>query len=66
MTVPLNHLKKFKYNKREIQDPLSSDCGWMSINWIENMLKGQLFAKATNFTEKDVQKDIKHYEEEYV
>jgi len=63
--VPIN-LKKFKYNKREIQDPLSSDCGYMSIEFLENMLKGESFAKATNFDEKEVQREIDKYEEEFV
>jgi hypothetical protein len=60
------NLKKFKYNKREIQDPLSSDCGYMSIEFLENMLKGESFAKATNFDEKEVRREIDKYEEEFV
>ena len=63
--VPIN-LKKFKYNKREIQDPLSSDCGYMSIEFLENLLEGESFAKATNFDEKEVQREIDKYEEEFV
>ena len=62
----IKNLKKFKYNKREIQDPMSSDCGYMSIEFLENMIKGETFSKATNFDEKEVRREIDNYEEEFV
>ena len=62
----LNTLRKFKYNTNEIQDINSSDCGWMSIKFIENMLHGKSFKEATNYTEADVKKMVKKYTNEYL
>ena len=62
----LNTLRKFKYNTNEIQDINSSDCGFMSIKFIENMLHGKSFKEATDYTEADVQKMVKKYASEYL
>ena len=62
----LNTLRKFKYNTNEIQDINSSDCGFMSIKFIENMLHGKSFKEATDYTEADVQKMVKKYTTEYL
>ena len=51
-------LRKFKYNTKVTQDKDSSDCGYQCIKFIENMLSGDSFKTATNFTEKDVKELI--------
>ena len=62
----LNTLRKFKYNTKDIQDINSSDCGYMCIKFIENMLHGKSFKEATNYTEADVQKMVHEYKKEYL
>ena len=49
-------MRKFKHNKKLIQDIDSSDCGYFCINFIERMCNGMSFKEATNFTEEDVQR----------
>ena len=57
------HLRKFKYNKKKLQNDLESDCGYHSINFIENMCSGLSFKNATNYRKKDIEEDIKYAEE---
>ena len=53
------HMRKFKYNTIDNQDVNSSDCGWMCIKFITNMLNGKSFKSATHFDETTIQKMIK-------
>jgi hypothetical protein len=60
-----NMLRKLKYNTKGVQDPLSSDCGYFSIQFLENMLDGKSFRNSVNITETDLE-DEKHHKKEWL
>jgi hypothetical protein len=58
-----NMLRRLKYNTKGVQDPLSSDCGYFSIQFIENMLDGKSFRNSVNITEEDLKDEKIHTKE---
>ena len=62
----LNTLRKFKINRKILQKDYQTDCGYRSVEFLDNMLEGKSFKESTNFTEKDMKKLKEKYPTEYV
>ena len=62
--LEISNVSHINNPSRNLKDPLSSDCGFYSINFIENMLEGKTFAESTNLKNSNLKKDKKYYQEE--